>query len=157
MKHGFSVLACMLLLQACARTLPLVATDAVHISEFDGDWAAVMKKTPAVQTNSGWKFDCEAFTEPFFLRVRNGVVSGYLETDENYSFRTSLDSRGSFSATIPFESFYRYKDNIPIESSVIALLLHGNLSKEVVAGQFVIGDTRMNLGGCSTDVAYEVL
>ncbi len=157
MKLGFSVLVFMLLLQACAQKLPVAATDVAHINDFDGDWTAVMKKTPAVQTNSGWKFDCEAFTEPFFLRVKNGIVSGYLETDENYSFRTSLNSHGSFSAVIPFESFYRYRNNIPIDSSVIALLLHGNLSKNVLAGRFVIGDTRMNLGGCSTDVAYEVL
>lgn len=157
MKHRFIVVVCMVLLQACVQALPLRSSELHHTSEFDGDWTAVMKKTAARQTWSDLQFECDEFTEPFFLRVRQGVVSGYLETDENYSFRTRVDVGGAFKAFIPVDSFYRYKKNVLVEHSNIALLLNGQLAPEYPTGRFVIADTRMDLNGCSTDVEFIAL
>lgn len=157
MKHRFLTLVCVVLLQACAQTRLLQSGELVHTSEFDGDWTAVMKRTAARQSWSDVQFECDEFTEPFFLRVRQGVVSGYLETDENYSFRTQVAAGGAFKTFIPVDSFYRYKKKVPIEQSNIALLLTGQLSPENLTGRFVIADTRMDLHGCSTDVEFIAL
>lgn len=157
MKRRSTAVACVMLLQACAQTFQVRTSEPDHTSEFDGDWTAVMKQTEPHQSWSSLRFECDAFTEPFFLRVREGVVSGYLEADENYSFRTQINAAGAFNAFIPVDSFYRYKKNVPVETSNIALLLTGQLSERNLSGQFVIGDSRMKLHGCATDVEFIAL
>lgn len=157
MKRGFTAIACVALLQACAQTLSVRPADATDAVNLEGDWNAVMRSTAARQTYADLQFDCDEFSELFFLRVRNGVVSGYLEADENFSFRTRLDSYGVFKAVIPIDSYYRYKKNSSVETSSIVLLLSGNLTPGVLRGRFVIGDRRMNLSGCTTEVEYVAL
>ena len=142
------------LLQACVAVSPVESREPVLTSEFDGDWSAVMKSTPSRQSYADFQFDCDEFTESFFLRVRDGVVSGYLEADENYSFRTFVDSAGSFKSFIPLESYYRYKKDAQVERSSIALLMVGHLESDRREGHFVIGDSRMNLNGCTTDIEF---
>ena len=157
MKRFILAIVCIVQLQACARTLTTGSGELVHTSEFDGDWTAVMRATAALQTWSDLRFECDEFTESFFLRVRQGVVSGYLETDENYSFRTQVHASGFFKTIIPIDSVYRYNEEGPVEQSNIALLLTGQLSPDNQTGQFVIADKRMDLNGCSTDVEYIAL
>lgn len=155
MRRCCLALACAaVLLQACVAVPPLESREQVLTSAFDGDWSAVMKSTPARQSYADFQFDCDEFTESFFLRVRDGVVSGYLEIDENYSFRTSVNSAGSFKSFIPLESYYRYKKDAQVEKSSIALQLVGHLESDRRNGHFVIGDSRMNLNGCTTDVEF---
>ena len=81
-------------------------------------------------------------------------MSGYLEADENYSFRTFVDSAGSFKSFIPLESYYRYTKDAQVERSSIALLMVGHLESDRRDGHFVIGDSRMNLNGCTTDIEF---
>lgn len=157
MKHILVVLLSIVLLQGCAQHLPALDRGLVHTNKFDGDWTAVMKGTDALQGWADVRFECDDFTEPFFLRVRQGIVSGYLETDENYSFRTTVKPGGSFETFIPIDSYYRYRKESPVESSNIALLLKGQLAPGRLTGQFVIADTRMDLNGCSTDVEFIAL
>lgn len=158
MRRCCFALACIaVLLQSCAVSPSLDAPDQVRNTAYDGDWSAVMRSTPARQSYADFQFDCDAFTESFFLRVRDGIVSGYLEIDENYSFRTSVNAAGSFNSFIPLDSYYRYKDDAQVEKSSIALLLVGHLGSDRRQGRFVIGDSRMNLNGCTTDVEFIAL
>ena len=111
-----------------------------------------MRGTESVQLVDELRFDCAPFNETFFLRVRNGIVSGYMQADENYSFVATLDHRGGFSARIPTNSVYTYKEAQVKRKSSIVLVLEGRLSGG--SGEFVVADTALDGQGCSTDVQF---
>ena len=147
MKSLLGVAAC--LLMSCA-----VSQSELPQSRFDGDWQAVMRVTEPVQQVQGWRFDCAPFTNSFFIRVKNGVASGFLEADENYSFRTSVDQRGQFEAIIPTNSVYLYKESPIRRNSRIVLELSGSLSGQKGSGTFVVGDEAVDGQGCTTSVQF---
>jgi len=120
---------------------------------YDGDWQAVMGDTPAVQNVADYRFDCAPFTEPFFMRVRDGVASGYLQADENFSFSTRVTGDGKFSVRIPTDSAYSYQHAEGARQSNIVLVLRGELSS-LRRGTFVIGDEALDDKGCSTRVQF---
>jgi len=139
-----------LLVSACAT--PRAQLDSSD--GYDGDWQAVMGDTPAVQNVADYRFDCAPFTQPFFVRVRNGVASGYLQADENFSFSTRVASDGKFSVRIPTDSVYSYKQDTSARQSNIVLVLRGELSSQR-RGTFVIGDEALDDRGCITRVQFE--
>lgn len=124
------------------------------VTLYDGDWQALMRDTEAVQMVQDLRFDCAHFTEPFFLRVKDGVVAGFMQADENYSFTTRLDSKGRFNALIPTNSVYIYKDQDVTRDSRIVLILSGRLSAQERTGVFVVGDSALDGQGCSTTVQF---
>ncbi len=138
------------LLASCA----LPQEERSRTTQFDGDWRALMGETLAVQQVEQLRFDCAPFTEPFFIRVSNGVASGFMEADENYSFQAKVDARGRFKALIPTNSVYTYKDAQVNRESNIVLVLEGSLSKRGQSGSFVIGDEAIDGQGCSTSVQF---
>jgi len=140
----------MCLLASCAS--PLVDRRA-----FDGDWHALMRDTPAVQMVQGVRFDCAPFTESFFLRVKSGVASGFLEADENYSFLAQVDADGHFQAQIPTDSVYTYKEAPLSRTSSIVLRLEGVLAGHRKTGVFVIGDEAIDGQSCATSVQFVAL
>ena len=113
-----------------------------------------MRGTDSVQLVKELRFDCAPFSETFFLRVRDGVVSGYMQADENYSFVAAIDSTGSFSARMPTDSVYAYKEAQVKRKSSIVLVLQGSLSARDSSGEFVVGDTALDDQGCRTDVQF---
>lgn len=126
-------------------------------TQFDGDWRAHMRDTVAVQQVQDLRFDCAPFTEPFFIRVSNGVASGFMEADENFSFTVPVDRRGGFKALIPTNSVYTYEDAQASRESNIVLVLEGSLSAGKKSGTFVIGDEAIDAQGCSTSVQFETV
>lgn len=152
MKHRVLVYCC--LLSSCASP-----QDAWDANRFDGDWQAVMRGTESVQLIEGLRFDCVPFTEPFFLRVQDGVASGFLQADENYSFTAPIDRHGRFRAQMPTNSVYTYKSDDVKHESAIVLSLQGRLSaarlsSQDSAGLFIVGDTALDGKGCSTVVQF---
>lgn len=107
-----------------------------------------------MQLVEGLRFDCTPFTDSFFMRVQNGVVAGFLQADENYSFTTRLDDKGRFKAVIPTNSEYTYKDARVRHKSAIVLVLRGSLSARDRTGEFVVGDSELGGQGCKTDVQF---
>jgi len=77
-----------------------------------------------------------------------------MEADENYSFTTTIDSRGRFRAVIPTNSVYTYKEAQVSRESRIVLVLQGQLSGSARAGVFVVGDSALNGQGCTTNVQF---
>jgi len=148
MKRWAIALHCCLLFSC---TLP---QDEAGVSGFNGDWQAQMRETEAVQLVQDLRFDCSPFTESFFLRVKDGAVAGFMEADENYSFTTTIDSRGRFRAVIPTNSVYTYKEAQVSRESRIVLVLQGQLSGSARAGVFVVGDSALNGQGCTTNVQF---
>jgi len=145
------VCAAFCLLTACA------SPQAEQPRVYDGDWQALMRETPAVQTVQGVKFDCAPFSESFFLRVESGVASGFMQADENYSFTTQVDARGHFRALIPTNSVYTYNGAPLNRTSNIVLVLEGVLSGHDRTGLFVIGDEAIDGQGCATRVQFVAL
>ncbi len=145
-KSGLCAVICMLM--SCASPQDNRA------ARFDGDWRALMRETESVQQVQNLRFDCAPFTETFFIRVKNGVASGFMEADENYSFSTPLDQRGRFKALIPTNSVYTYKDAQVSRESSIVLVLEGALSTRKKTGVFVIGDQAIDGQGCATQVQF---
>ncbi len=146
-KRCVPALYCLLL--SCAS--PHEGRDAVRL---DGDWQALMGGTDSVQLVEGLRFDCSPFTDSFFMRVQDGVVAGFLQADENYSFTASINDSGYFKATIPTNSAYTYKDAQVRRKSAIVLVLEGSLSARDRTGVFVIGDRELGGQGCKTDVRF---
>lgn len=148
MKRRVLVYCC--LLSSCASS-----HDGHSTSRFDGDWQAVMQSTESVQLVEGMRFDCAPFTESFFLRVKEGIASGFLQADENYSFTVPIDKSGRFVAQMPTNSYYTYKNADTRHESAIVLMLEGRLADQVGSGVFIIGDTALKGQGCSTAVQFE--
>ncbi len=131
-----------------------VSSQENRAAQYDGDWRALMRETASVQQVQNLRFDCAPFTESFFIRVKNGVASGFMEADENYSFHVPLDHRGRFKAQIPTNSVYTYKDVQVSRESNIVLVLEGALSTGKKTGVFVIGDQAIDGQGCATQVQF---
>ena len=151
-------IALVCLLMSCASPQEEVSTDDVQLgdtSQYDGDWRAVMQETQSVQHANGFRFDCAPFVESFFLRVRRGMASGFMEADENYSFIVPVDRKGRFKALIPTNSAYTYKEAALERQSSIVLVLQGDLATDAKSGQFVIGDKAIDSQGCMTQVLFE--
>ncbi len=147
----FVTAVCLLLASCAAPPQEQLSTS------FDGDWRALMRDTQSVQQVQGLQFECAPFTEPFFLRVRDGVASGFMEADENYSFSVPVDKRGRFKALIPTNSVYAYTDDIATRESNIVLVLTGVLVGADKTGTFVIGDEALDGQGCGTHVQFVAL
>ncbi len=115
-----------------------------------------MQGTEPVQVIEQQRFDCAPFTEPFFLRVRDGSVAGYMQADENYSFRTHIDSSGRFRALMQTDIVYTYEEIQRTRQSAIVLVLEGTLPGRTFrgTGKFVVGDTALDAKGCSTSVQF---
>jgi len=156
-RTGF-VVACLMLTQACASLSPksqnILQGEAASNGSFDGDWSAVMVQTVPKQKISSYIVSCAHFSESFFIRVKNGVATGFLEADENYSFRTYVDKSGVFAARIPTELQYRNLENRSGNESGIVLILHGTLGDTKPSGSFVIADPALRYQGCVTSVQY---
>ena len=88
------------------------------------------------------------------MRVKDGAIAGFMETDENYSFNTSIDDKGRFRALIPTNSVYSYKETQTSRESNIVLVLQGRLSARDSIGEFVIGDSALDAQGCTTSVQF---
>lgn|GEM_PF-4021320 len=147
MKRCFVALQCFLV--SCALP-PEGKLDAHAMS----DWQALMADTEAVQLVDDHRFDCTPFTEPFFLRVSGDEVAGFMQADENHSFRVPIDRSGRFRATMPTNSVYTYSDAQVQRQSRIVLVLQGRLSGNSGSGLFVIGDTALDAKGCATKVQF---
>jgi len=145
---------CVISFHCCVLFSCALPQDDHRLSGFDGDWQALMRGTDSVQLVKELRFDCAPFSETFFLRVRDGVVSGYMQADENYSFVAAIDSTGSFSARMPTDSVYTYKEAQVKRKSSIVLVLQGSLSARDSSGEFVVGDTALDDQGCRTDVQF---
>ena len=127
------------------------------VTRYDGDWRARMIQTAPQQYVQDLRFDCAPFTQPFFIRINDGVASGFMEADENYSFSAAVDRRGRFSAVIPTRSEYSYKEAEVERKSGIVLVLEGSLGQRTKTGVFVIGDEALDGKGCETKVQFEAL
>jgi len=145
---------CVITLHCCVLFSCALPQDDLGASRFDGDWQALMHETQAVQQVMGLQFNCAPFTESFFLRVKDGAIAGFMEADENYSFKTPIDGNGRFRALIPTNSVYNYQDAEFSRESNIVLVLKGRLSAHARSGEFVIGDSALNGQGCSTRVQF---
>lgn len=91
-------------------------------------------------------------TEALFIRIRQGVASGYLHRDENYSFRTVVKGNGHLTAIIPIDSYYQYQAASPLPTSNLLLTFETRLSESVNRGVITIADRRFGFKGCATDV-----
>ena len=155
-------IAVVCLLMSCAspkEELPSASqysesTSLFSASKYDGDWRALMRETPVVQQVQDYQFDCAPFSESFFLRVKSGVVAGFMEADENYSFTVPLDRRGRFKAFIPTNTAYTYKDVAIERDSNIVLVLEGELAVGKKSGLFTIGDAAIGGQECATQVQF---
>jgi len=145
---------CVITLHCCVLFSCALPQDDRTVSRFDGDWQALMQETQAVQQVTDLQFNCAPFTESFFLRVKDGAIAGFMETDENYSFNTSIDEKGNFRALIPTNSVYSYKETQTSRESNIVLVLQGRLSARDSIGEFVIGDSALDAQGCTTSVQF---
>lgn len=157
MKFRIVATACLLLSCASPQEETSVSSSHQPTSRYDGDWRAIMHDTELVQQIQGYRFDCAPFTEPFFLRVRKGIASGFMEADENYSFTSVVNNQGRFKATIPTNTAYSYKEVSFDRESSIVLVLKGDLSTENRTGLFVIGDEAIGSQGCMTQVRFVAL
>lgn len=146
-RHAIGLYCCLLL--SCASPHEQGAT-----ALYDGDWQAVMHETPAVQLIENLRFNCAPFTESFFLRVSNGIVAGFMEADENYSFTAQINSKGQFRALIPTNSVYTYEASAVSRQSNIVLVLEGKLSEDKRSGLFYVGDSALDGRGCATSVQF---
>ena len=153
MKLRIVAAACLLLSCASPQEETSVSSQQVT-SRYDGDWRAMMRDTELVQEIQGYRFDCAPFTESFFLRVKEGIASGFMEADENYSFTSVVSRLGRFRATIPTDTTYRYRDVSFDRESSIVLVLEGDLSDGKESGRFVIGDEAIGSQGCTTLVQF---
>lgn len=145
---------CVITLHCCVLFSCALPQDDRTVSRFDGDWQALMHETQPVQQVMDLQFNCAPFTESFFLRVKDGAIAGFMETDENYSFNTSIDEKGNFRALIPTNSVYSYKETQTSRESNIVLVLQGRLSARDSIGEFVIGDSALDAQGCTTSVQF---
>ena len=145
---------CVITLHCCVLFSCALPQDDRTVSRFDGDWQALMHETQPVQQVMDLQFNCAPFTESFFMRVKDGAIAGFMETDENYSFNTSIDDKGRFRALIPTNSVYSYKETQISRESNIVLVLQGRLSTRDSFGEFVIGDSALNAQGCTTSVQF---
>ncbi len=145
---------CAITLHCCVLFSCVSPQDDRGAARFDGDWQAQMGETQVVQQVMGMQFNCAPFTESFFLRVKDGSIAGFMVTDENYSFSTSIDDNGRFRALIPTNSVYTYTDSQFSRESNIVLVLQGRLSAQTRSGEFIIGDSALNAQGCSTTVQF---
>ena len=145
---------CVITLHCCVLFSCALPQDDRTVSRFDGDWQALMHETQPVQQVMDLQFNCAPFTESFFMRVKDGAIAGFMETDENYSFNTSIDDKGRFRALIPTNSVYSYKETQTSRESNIVLVLQGRLSARDSIGEFVIGDSALDAQGCTTSVQF---
>ena len=145
---------CVITLHCCVLFSCALPQDDRTVSRFDGDWQALMHETQPVQQVMDLQFNCAPFMESFFLRVKDGAIAGFMETDENYSFNTSIDEKGNFRALIPTNSVYSYKETQTSRESNIVLVLQGRLSARDSIGEFVIGDSALDAQGCTTSVQF---
>lgn len=147
-------ITCLLMIQGCTPILAVQPKEMSTNVSFDGDWSAVMIDTMPEQRASKLTLDCAHFSESFFVRVSGGIASGYLEADENYSFRTYVDESGNFTALIPTATQYQYARKLSTPGSEIVLILRGTLGTDQPTGQFVIADPALRYEGCTTRVKY---
>ena len=145
-RCGITILICGLLTAGCASDQP-----AVDVTAFDGDYITSYRHSPATQVVDGVPLDCAPVTEALFVRVRNGVASGYLHRDENYSFRTTVSHAGHLKTTIPIDSHYRYDADNPMPVSSLLLIFEAQLD-QTASGAITVGDRRFNFDGCTTGV-----
>ena len=94
----------------------------------------------------------KALAEAVFVRVRDGVASGYLHRDENYSFRTRVNTGGQLKAVMPIDSYYRYDEDKPVPLSNLMLIVEADFSNTTRRGAITVGDRRFGFDGCTTTV-----
>lgn len=123
-----------------------------QVSFYDGDYITSVQHSPATQVVEGLTLDCEPMAEAVFVRVRDGVASGYLHRDENYSFRTRVNISGRLKAVMPIDSYYRYDEDKPVPPSNLLLIIEANFSNNSQQGAITVGDRRFGFDGCTTTV-----
>ncbi len=126
-------------------------------SLYDGDYITSVQHSPATQVVKGLTLDCEPLVEAVFVRVRDGVASGYLHRDENYSFRTRVNTGGRLKAVMPIDSYYRYDEDKPVPLSNLMLIVEADFSNTTRRGAITVGDRRFGFDGCTTTVELIVL
>ena len=89
--------------------------------------------------------------------MRNGVASGYLHRDENYSFRTVVQRNGALTALIPIDSYYQYQSAGSIPTSNLLLTFETRLSSAANKGVITVADRRFGFEGCATEVELFLL
>ena len=124
---------------------------AVDVTAYDGDYITSYWHSSARQEVDGVLLDCVPIEQALFVRVRNGVASGYLHRDENYSFRTTVSGAGHLKATMPINSHYRYDADNPVPVSSLLLVFEAQLDN-TASGAITVGDRRFDFDGCTTDV-----
>ena len=141
------VLVWMVFVSGCASINP-----GTVVSGFDGDYVTSNQTTRATQRVAGVAIDCAPMTESLFIRVRNGVASGYFHRDENYSFRTLVQRNGALTAVIPIDSYYQYQSTSLLPTSNLLLTFETHLSVAANKGVITIADRRFGFKGCATEV-----
>lgn len=154
MHRSVAVAVCVALLAGCASTISVQNKVAY---DFDGDYLASIFGTAQHQLVAGNALQCDPLKQTLYLRIRNGVASGYLRQDENYSFRAPVSNAGELKAVIPIDSFYRYKPDSLLPPSRLKLVFNASLAPGSLNGSFMVGDRRFDYRGCVTNAKLSVL
>lgn len=126
---------------------------------YDGYWEGDISGTTYRQYLSGWDLTCGEVVQTLIARIEDGRISGYLKRNENLSFETNLNDRGSFYVAIPKEE-KGYVDSPGSDATLPSDEFHvfrGRLDPETQSGsgRYVSARNDMGMEGCSTPIIFK--
>jgi len=127
-------------------------------SAFNGIWRGEVSGTSPSQFASNFELECGAVEMMLVAQVNGGVISAYVEDNENISFQTNLNDAGKFYFRIPTRPSYQATagSDVTFSKPKEFFVFRGRLNADAGtgSGHFVHASTDMAMDGCSTPIAF---